>query len=110
MYMRMSIAENIKSTIPKTNSVKEFMEVVMSQSDTADKPVARILMGTLTIMKFNGSRTIHEHITKMINIAAKLEIMGLKSIWFIANKLQHYKGQMECNRIMNFAYSKGRKT
>ncbi|XP_057791036.1 uncharacterized protein LOC131008160 [Salvia miltiorrhiza] len=43
MFMRMSVADNIKSTIPKTESVKEFMNSVKERSQTADKSVAGTL-------------------------------------------------------------------
>ena len=43
MFMRITVANNIKSTIPKTESAKEFMKFVeeLSQSDSADKSLAR---------------------------------------------------------------------
>ncbi|KAK6931817.1 hypothetical protein RJ641_003610, partial [Dillenia turbinata] len=68
MFIRMTVAKNIKSMIPKTDSVKKFME----------SSVVGTFMGTLTTMKFDSSRTMHEHVTKMINRVAKLEFMGLK--------------------------------
>ena len=40
---------------------------------TADKSLAATLMSTLTTMKFDGFRTIHEHVIEMTNIAAKLK-------------------------------------
>jgi len=36
-------------------------------------------MGTLTTMKFDGGRTMHEHLTDMKNIAARFEIQGIGS-------------------------------
>ena len=50
----------------------------MSQSGIADNPVARTPMGTLTTMKFDGSCTMHEHVTEIINTTRRLESMGLK--------------------------------
>ena len=35
-------------------------------------------MGTLTTMKLDGSCTMHEHITKMINIIAQWKSMGME--------------------------------
>ena len=40
---------------------------------TTDKSLAATLMSTLTTMKFDGFRTIHEHVIEMTNIAAKLK-------------------------------------
>ncbi|XP_019457555.1 PREDICTED: uncharacterized protein LOC109357953 [Lupinus angustifolius] len=56
MYMRMNIAGNIKSTLPKTESAKEMLKIVEERSQTADKSLAGTLMSTLTTMKFDGSR------------------------------------------------------
>ena len=46
--MHMSIANNIKSALPKTESVKEFMKYVEECSQTADKSFAGTLMSNLT--------------------------------------------------------------
>ena len=80
MFMRMSIENNIKSALPKTGSATEFMKFVEERSQTADKSLAGTLMSTLTTMKFDGSRTMHEHVIKMTNIAAKLKSLGLSLI------------------------------
>nr|XP_033508608.1 uncharacterized protein LOC108942916 [Nicotiana tomentosiformis] len=47
MFMRMNIAGNIKTTLPKTESAKELLKLVEEWSQTADKSLARTLMGTL---------------------------------------------------------------
>ncbi|KAA0036645.1 Retrovirus-related Pol polyprotein from transposon TNT 1-94 [Cucumis melo var. makuwa] len=80
MFMRMTVANNIKSTIKNTEDAKEFMKSVekCSQSESADKSLAGTLMSTLTSIKFDGSRTIHEHILEMTNLAARLKTMGMK--------------------------------
>ena len=52
MFMRMTIADNIKTILPKTNSAKEFMGLVGECSQTADKSLAGTLMSILTTMKF----------------------------------------------------------
>ena len=41
----MTVANNIKSTLPKTDSAKEFMKFVEERSQTADKSLAGTLMG-----------------------------------------------------------------
>ncbi|KAL5741757.1 hypothetical protein ACOSP7_028489 [Xanthoceras sorbifolium] len=53
----MSVANNIKSMLLKTVSVKEFMNFVEEHSQTIDKSL------------FDGSRTMHEHVIEMTNIA-----------------------------------------
>ena len=102
--MRMIVENNIKSTIPKTKSAKEHMKFVeeRSQSDFVDKSS----IGTLTTMKFDDSCTMHEHVTEMINIVAKLKSMGMEVnenflVQFIINSLpsQYAPFQMGYNTI-----------
>ena len=57
MFMRMSVANNIKSTLFKTDCAKEFMSSVKEHSQTADMSLAGTLMATLTTMKFGGSHS-----------------------------------------------------
>ncbi|XP_074267582.1 uncharacterized protein LOC141590996 [Silene latifolia] len=99
MFMRMTVESNIKSTFKKTESAKEFMKFVeeSSQSDSADKSLAGTLMSTLTTMKFNGSRTMHEHVVEMTNIAARFKTMGMEVnenflVTFILNSLPSQYG------------------
>ena len=70
MFMRMPVVGNIKTTIPKTKNAKEFMDLVEERSQTTDKSLARTLMSILISMKFDGSRTMHEHVIEMAKIAA----------------------------------------
>ncbi|KAI3446828.1 hypothetical protein Pfo_003493 [Paulownia fortunei] len=82
MLMRMTITENIRLTIFKIDSAKEFMKFSVGET----------LMGLLTTMKFYDSRTMHKHVTEMTNIAARLRFMGLKMsdnfiVQFIINSL-----------------------
>jgi len=50
MFMRMTIASNIKLALLKTESIKEFMKFVEKRSHTTDKSLVRTLMSTLTTM------------------------------------------------------------
>ncbi|KAL5166680.1 hypothetical protein HKD37_18G051594 [Glycine soja] len=77
MFMRMTVADSIKTALPKTDSAKEFMGLVGERSQTADKSLVGTLMSTLTTMKFDGSRTMHEHVIEMTNIAARLKTLGM---------------------------------
>ncbi|XP_022864320.1 uncharacterized protein LOC111384288 [Olea europaea var. sylvestris] len=102
MFMRMTLAKNIKSTIPKTESAKEYMKFVEERSQTTDKSLAGTLMGTLTTMKFDGSRTMHEHVTEMSNIAARLKTLGMTVdekflVQFIINSLPPEYGPFHMN-------------
>lgn len=71
--MQMIVVNNIKSTIPRTESGKEYMKFVEEhyQFDVASKSLTRTLMSSLTIIKFDGSCTMLQHITEMININKK---------------------------------------
>ncbi|KAI0524826.1 hypothetical protein KFK09_004214 [Dendrobium nobile] len=104
MFMRMTVADIIKPTLPITDNAKEFMKYVenISQSESADKSRSGTLMGILTTMKFDGSRTIYEHITEMTNIAARLNTMGMKVsesflVQFIINSLPPEYGPFQIN-------------
>ena len=92
MFMRMSIASNIKSAFSKTDEAKEFMKFVEERSQIVDKSLTRTLMSTLTTMKFDSSRTMHEHVIEMTNIAARLKSLGMPVgegflVQFILNSL-----------------------
>ncbi|KAA0040148.1 UBN2 domain-containing protein [Cucumis melo var. makuwa] len=104
MFMRMTVANNIKSTIKNTEDAKEFMKSVekCSQSESADKSLVGTLMSTLTNIKFDGSRIIHEHILEMTNLAARLKTMGMEVnenflVTFILNFLLSEYGPFHMN-------------
>jgi len=82
------------------------MGLVGERSQTADKSLARTLMSTLTTMKFDGLRTMHEHVIKMTNIATILETLGMTVneiflVQFILNSLPSKYGifQMSYNTM-----------
>ena len=56
----------MKSAFPKkVENAKEIMKFVEKHSRIVDKSLAGTLMSTLTTMKFDGSRTMREHIIGM---------------------------------------------
>ena len=73
----MTVADNIKITLPKTDNAKEFMRLVGKHSQIAYKSLARTLMSTLTTMKFDGSCTMHEHVIEMTNIAERIKTLEI---------------------------------
>ncbi|XP_047253572.1 uncharacterized protein LOC124887707 [Capsicum annuum] len=77
-FMRMNIVGNIKTTLTKTENAKELLKLVDESSQTADKSLTGTLMGTLTTMKRDGSRTMHKHVIEMTNIAARLKSLGME--------------------------------
>jgi len=57
-------------------SAIEFMIYVKEHSQTV-KSVVGTLMGILTTMKFDGSRTIHKHVIEITNIIARLKSLRM---------------------------------
>jgi len=76
--MRMSITSNTKVALPKIDNVKEFKKCVEERSQTVDKSLTGTLMSTLTTMKFDSSRTMHEHVIEMTNIVARLKSLRME--------------------------------
>ncbi|XP_049407792.1 uncharacterized protein LOC125871237 [Solanum stenotomum] len=66
MFMQMTVANNIKSTTPQTESAKKYLKFVGERFCSADKSLASTLMAELTTMKFNGSRNMQNHIIDVI--------------------------------------------
>jgi len=92
--MLMNITSNIKSALPKTESATKFIELVKEHSQITDKSLA----GTL----FDGSRTMHEHVIEMTNIAARLKSLGITMdenflVQFILNSLPFEYGPFQMN-------------
>ncbi|XP_070004191.1 uncharacterized protein [Nicotiana sylvestris] len=78
MFMRMNIANNIKNTIPQTESGRECLKFVEERFCSADKSLTGTLMAELMTMKFDGSRSMQNHIIEMNNIASRLQTLGMK--------------------------------
>ncbi|XP_060170817.1 uncharacterized protein LOC132601768 [Lycium barbarum] len=102
MFMRITIANNIKSTIPQTESAKEYLKFVEECFRSADKSLAGTLMAELTTMKFDGSCSMQNHIIEMTNIATRLRTLGMKVdnsflVQFILNSLPPEYGPFQIN-------------
>ncbi|GKA23015.1 retrovirus-related pol polyprotein from transposon TNT 1-94 [Tanacetum coccineum] len=71
--MRMKIANNIKSTLPgiKNHNAKDFLKLVEEKFRSADKALAETLMAVHTTMKFDGSKSMQQHVRDMTNTAAR---------------------------------------
>ncbi|TXG50989.1 hypothetical protein EZV62_023513 [Acer yangbiense] len=90
--MLMTIAGNVKKSLPKSDSAKEFLKAVEERFKTADKSLAGTLMAQLTTMKYNGVQGMQNHILEMTNLAAKLKTLGMTVsesflVQFILNSL-----------------------
>jgi hypothetical protein len=95
MFMRISIASNIKSTLLKCDNAKAFLITVQEHFRSADKSLVGTLMAELTTMKFDGTRGMHEHIIEMTNLNGKLKALGMNVdefflVQFILNSLPPY--------------------
>ncbi|XP_026458888.1 uncharacterized protein LOC113359480 [Papaver somniferum] len=104
--MRMHIDANIKESLLKPKNAKDFMEIVKERFKTADKSLAGKLMADLTTMKYNGVRSMHQHVIEIRSIAAKLTEMKLTVdenflVQFILNSLppQYAPFQVHYNTI-----------
>ena len=63
-------------------------------------------MVTLTTMKFDGSRTMHEHVIKMKNLASRLkslrmEVEQIFLVQFIINSLPSEYGPFQMNYVQH---------
>ena len=77
MFMRMTIANNIKTFLPQTEFASEFLKSVEERFKRADKSLAGTLMAELTTMKYDGQKGIQQHILNMTEKAAKLKALGM---------------------------------
>ncbi|XP_050233007.1 uncharacterized protein LOC126681508 [Mercurialis annua] len=102
----MTIASNIKTSLPKPVNAKDYLQVIEDQFKTADKSLAGKLMANLTTMKFDGTLSMHDHVIEMTNLAAKLKNLGIMVedsflVQFILNSLpsQYEPFQIHYNAI-----------
>ncbi|CAL9026013.1 unnamed protein product, partial [Prunus brigantina] len=106
MFMRMTIANNIKTTLPQAETAQEYLKNynknVENRFKTADKSLAGTLMAELTTKKFDGTRGMREHVLEMTNVAAKLKTLGMSVdesflVQFILNSLPPQYGPFQIN-------------
>ncbi|KAH7866788.1 hypothetical protein Vadar_024998 [Vaccinium darrowii] len=79
MFMKMTIANNIKTSLPQESTALEYLNAVEDRFKSADKSLAGTIMAELTTMKCDGSHGVQEHILNMANKAAKLATLGMKA-------------------------------
>ena len=102
MFMRMCVAANIKTSLPETKKAKEYLNNIKERFRTADKSLAGKLMADLTTMRFDGTRTMNEHIIEMTNLAARLRVLGMTVdesflVQFVLNSLPPEYGPFQIN-------------
>ena len=77
MFIRISIANNIKASLPHTASALELLKAVEDHFRSADKSLAGTLMAELTTTKYDGHGGVQQHILNMTDKAAKLGALGM---------------------------------
>ncbi|CAA7062178.1 unnamed protein product [Microthlaspi erraticum] len=77
MFLRMTITSNIKTSLPDVDKAKTYLTAIEERFKTEDKSLAGKLMADLTTMKYDGTRSMHEHCIEMTNLAAKLKNLGM---------------------------------
>ncbi|XP_028106684.1 uncharacterized protein LOC114305749 [Camellia sinensis] len=92
MFMKMTIANNIKTSLPQTVNALEYLKAVEDRFRSADKSLAGTIMAELTTMKYDGNRGAQDHILNMADKAAKLKTLGMQVdetflVQFILNSL-----------------------
>uniref|UniRef100_A0A0D2ZUD9 Uncharacterized protein n=1 Tax=Brassica oleracea var. oleracea TaxID=109376 RepID=A0A0D2ZUD9_BRAOL len=55
MFLRMTIASNIKTSLPVAEKAKAYLATIEERFKTADKSLAGKLMADLTTMKHDGT-------------------------------------------------------
>ena len=98
----MTIANNIKSTLPESVTALEYLKLVEECFYFTDKSLVGRIMAELTTMKYNGSRSMQQHVLDMTNIAARLKTLGMTVddsflVQFILNSLPQEYGLFQIN-------------
>ena len=92
MFMRMTIAKNIKTSLPQTDNTLELLKAIKERFKSADKSLAGTIMAELTTIKYDGNKGVQKHILNMTDKAAKLKELGMQVdesflVMFILNSL-----------------------
>ena len=77
MFLRMTIANNIKTSLPDVEIAKAYLAAMEERFKTADKSLVGKLMADLTTMKYDGTRSTRDHRIEMTNLTSKLKILGM---------------------------------
>ncbi|KAF8095136.1 hypothetical protein N665_0339s0007 [Sinapis alba] len=68
MFLRMTIASNIKTSLPVVEKAKAYLASIEERIKTAYKFLTGKLMENLTTMKYDGRRSMHEHCIGITNL------------------------------------------
>ncbi|KAK4406339.1 hypothetical protein Sango_0640400 [Sesamum angolense] len=92
MLIKKHISKGIRGSIPECTKVKDFLKAIEDQYVRSDKALASTLMKRLSDVKYNGSRSVREHIMHMRDIATELKPLEVDIsepflVYFILNSL-----------------------
>ena len=103
-FMWMKTTYNIKSSLPcvENQNVKDFLKLVEEKFRYANKALAGTLMAELITMKFDGTKSMQQHVLDMTNTAARLKTLGMNVddsflVQFIMNSLPSEYGPFHIN-------------
>ncbi|KAG7564293.1 Integrase catalytic core [Arabidopsis suecica] len=102
MFLRMTIANNIKTSLPDADKAKAYLVAIEERFKTAEKSLVGKLMADLTTMKYDGARSMSDHCIEMTNFASKLKNLGMSVddsflVQFILNSLPPQYGPFQIN-------------
>ena len=69
MFIRSHIGKSIRGSIPDCAKAKEYLKAILDRFETSDKALASTLMAKMCSMKFNGIKSVCDHIMQMRDIA-----------------------------------------
>ncbi|KAJ9187085.1 hypothetical protein P3X46_002581 [Hevea brasiliensis] len=77
MFLRMTIANDIKTIIPQTENAKEYLKLMEDMFHSEAKSLTGTLMALLMTIRYDGSKNMQEHIIEMSDIAARLKTLRM---------------------------------
>ncbi|GAV65315.1 UBN2_2 domain-containing protein [Cephalotus follicularis] len=92
MLIKSHVSKSIRSSIPDCYMVADYMKSIEKQFVRSHKALFSTVMKKLSGIRFDNSKTVHEHIMEMRDIAAQLEFLEVEIselflVHFIYNSL-----------------------
>lgn len=106
MYIKMTIAKNIRRSIPLSTKARDYLAFMKQCFVSCDQFFTKTLMAEFTIIKYDGSSGVQEHILQMVDIEAQLEALDMKGnepflLQIILNSLPHQFGPFKTHYNSN---------
>ncbi|GAV58101.1 UBN2_2 domain-containing protein, partial [Cephalotus follicularis] len=92
MLIQSHVSKSIRGSILDCDKVVDYMKSVEEQFVRSDKALASTIMNKLSGIRFDNSKSVHEHIMEIMDIAAKLKSLEVEIsksflVHFILNSL-----------------------